>query len=165
MKTQLFVIPELQVSQQPISDSNNVLALPKRTRDGVQETFTYEWANATSGANALKLPTATTPTDLPGARQWAMRLVHALSEVLAGARPASQLNRWLTPEVMGQVNRLIARSGSARYLVRSVHVYETGDGVVEVSAVISDPKRSYALAMRLDGSLGRWRATCLVWGN
>ena len=165
MNTQLYVIPEAISEHRDVSDYANVIALPKRIRDGVQEAFAYEWTTANDGSNALATNTPSQPTDLPGARQWSMRLVHALAEVLAGARSSNQLTRWLTPEVMGQVNRLVGRSVATRYQVRSVHVYETGAGVIEVSAVLSDPKRSYALAMRLDGSLGRWRATCLVWGH
>jgi hypothetical protein len=38
-------------------------------------------------------------------------------------------------------------------------VCEVSDGVAEVSVVIDDGRRARALAMRLEGSDGRWRCT------
>jgi hypothetical protein len=51
-----------------------------------------------------------------------------------------------------------------RLIVRSVHVSEPDDGVAEVCAVFGTPNRCYAMAMRLEGMDGRWRATQLIWG-
>ena len=92
-----------------------------------------------------------------------MRLVHALVEVVNGSRPAAQLNRWITPEVMIQLQNQIARNKMPRMGVRSIHVHETDDGVAEVSSVFGTPNRSFALALRLEGLDGRWRATSLMW--
>jgi hypothetical protein len=153
----------------------NIINLPVRTKHGLQETLPFEWP--TDGANAIKYvpprmaenrpdsfdPQATARVDLPSARQWSMRLVHALVEVVNGSRPAAQLNRWITPEVMSQLQSQIARNKMPRLGVRSIHVHETDDGVAEVSSVFGTPNRSFALALRLEGLDGRWRATSLMW--
>ena len=153
----------------------NIINLPVRTKHGLQETLPFEWP--TDGANAIKYvpprmaenrpdsfdPQATARVDLPSARQWSMRLVHALVEVVNGSRPAAQLNRWITPEVMSQLQYQIARNKMPRLGVRSIHVHETDDGVAEVSSVFGTPNRSFALALRLEGLDGRWRATSVMW--
>ncbi len=153
--------------------SAHIINLPVRTKYGLQETLPFEWP--TDGANALKYlpprmaenrsdsfePQATARVDLPSAKQWSMRLVHALVEVVNGARPAAQLTRWITPEVMVQLQGHIARNKMPRLGVRSIHVHETDDGVAEVSSVFGTPNRSFALAIRLEGLDGRWRATNL----
>ena len=50
-----------------------------------------------------------------------------------------------------------------RFIVRSVNVMETDDGIAEISSVFGTQNRVFALAMRLEGLDGRWRATSLVW--
>ena len=92
-----------------------------------------------------------------------MRLVHGMVEVINGVRPSSQLNRWVTLDVMAQVRERVIGASMPRFSVRSVHVTETDDGVAEVCSVFGTPNRSFALAMRLEGLDGRWRATSLVW--
>lgn len=158
-------------------DIASVTALPKRTKHGKQQALPLEWPE-TSGANALK-PVAprvgasnpedfdaqpTSRSELPDARQWSMRIVHALVEVVNGRRPVSQLTRWLTPEVLSQVQGLVAKTAMPTLHVRSINVHETDDGVAELSAVFGTPNRIYALALRLEGLDGRWRATALNWG-
>mgnify|MGYP000323007294 CR=1 FL=1 len=165
-----------QPARAEVEHSATVTALPIRTAHGLQETLPFEWS--TNGSGALKPqsarvsdpntnvfdPQPTARKDLPSAQQWAMRLVHAVVEVVNGVRPASQLTRWLTPEVLGQVQRQIAHQAMPRLSVRSIHVHETDDGVAEVSSVFGTPNRSFALAMRLEGFDGRWKATTLIFG-
>ncbi len=141
------------------------------------ETLPLEWA-PTFGANALAYaPPAvhlialddsehrhTPRAELPSAHGWSIRLVHGIVEVINGVRPASQLTRWLTLEVMSQVKNRIYANDMRRLVVRSVHVSEPSDGVAEVCAVFGTQNRSYAMAMRLEGLDGRWRATQLTWG-
>jgi hypothetical protein len=104
---------------------------------------------------------------LPDPRAWTQRLAQAIAEVLAGARPATQLSRVATLEVLRLLERnsgrLGARSGSpTRHpVVSSVHVSEPRDGVAEVCAVVDTGARRRALAMRLEGVDGRWRCTAL----
>lgn len=154
---------------------SNIINLPVRTKYGLQETLPFEWQ--LNDPNESKYvpprmaenrpdsfdPQATPRIDLPSARQWSMRLVHALVEVVNGARPATQLNRWITPEVMGQLQRQVTTNKMPRLGVRSIHVHETDDGVAEVSSVFGTANRSFALALRLEGLDGRWRATSLMW--
>ncbi len=154
-----------------------ITQLPVRTKYGLQEVIPFEWPNA-SNANAQRHiaprvaplppenfdPQPTSRLDLPSAKQWSMRLVHGLVEVINGIRPATQLTRWLAPDVMKQVQGHVINFAMPRLAVRSIHVHETDDGVAEVSAVFGTPNRSFALALRLEGLDGRWRATTLIWG-
>lgn len=141
-----------------------------------QDPLPLEWPS-TSGANALSrtapvlseearhsfeaLPTSR--NDLPAADVWGKRLVQGMVEVINGVRPASQLTRWTTSEVMSLIQTRVLEKNMPRYVVRSVHVAETDDGVAEVCSVFGTTNRSFALAMRLEGLDGRWRATSLVW--
>ena len=154
-----------------------VIDLEHRRRPRVLETLPLEWApiNGTSAlAYAPPVPQLvalgdsehrhTSKTQLPSAHQWSIRLVHGLVEVMNGVRPASQLTRWLTFDVFNQVKNHIYANDMRRLIVRSVHVAEPDDGVAEVCAVFGTPNRCYAMAMRLEGLDGRWRATQITWG-
>ncbi len=113
-------------------------------------------------------PTAT--ADLPEPRGWAARFAQALVEVLAGDRPPAQLVRWTSTEVYDDVCALatggpgVGPSGSARGVVRSVHVSEPADGVAEICALVRRGARSTAVALRLEGLDGRWQCTALELG-
>lgn len=153
-----------------------IIPLPRRTKHGLQETLPFEWPRS-YGSNALAYVAPrvgehdndsfdiqpTSRYDLPNVRQWSMRLVHGMVEVINGVRPPSQLNRWVTTDVMALIQDRILDKYMPRYSVRSVHVTETDDGVAEVCCVFGTANRSFALAMRLEGLDGRWRATSLIW--
>jgi Family of unknown function (DUF6459) len=115
-------------------------------------------------------PQATARGDLPDPEHWAAHLAQAVVEVMAGARPATQILRWTTPEVYAVAarrNAVSARRGlpaSRRATVRSVRVCEPADGVAEACAVVIDGDRVRALAMRLVGLDGRWRIEALQIG-
>ena len=110
-------------------------------------------------------------TGLPDPRIWAARIAQALAEVFRGIRPASQLRRWTTDEVYShirkraQVNRVHepgpkqAPRMAQRVVIRSVRVCEISVGVVEAAAVVDDRQSVRALALRFEGSDGRWRCT------
>ncbi len=152
----------------------NVISLPKRTKYGLQETLPFEWPVKQATNYLSPRVTELKPQDfdvrptsraeLPSATQWSMRLVQALIEILNGNRAPSQLIRWVTPEVMSGLKLQLQRKGFPKFIVRSIHVHETDDGVAEVSAVFGSPNRSFALALRLEGLDGKWRATSIVWG-
>ena len=65
---------------------------------------------------------------------------------------------------------LAVRARSARgrpakqpaYMMRRVLCSSPADGVVEATAIITTPVRTRAVAMRLEGYDGRWRATSLA---
>jgi hypothetical protein len=104
---------------------------------------------------------------LPDPRPWTARLAQAIVEVLAGARPASQLSRVATLDVLQLLERgsgrLGARPGAPpqRPIIGSVHVSEPRDGVAEACAVVDTGLRKRALALRLEGVNGQWRCTAL----
>jgi len=114
-------------------------------------------------------PTAS--ADLPDPRPWTRRLAQVVVEVLAGARPAGQLARHTTLDVLDQLERWTGRlargadgRAALRPIVASVHVSEPADGVAEACAVVDTGPRRRALALRLEGLDGRWRCTELQLG-
>jgi Family of unknown function (DUF6459) len=118
-------------------------------------------------------PQPTSSSDLPDPATTCSALIQAVIEVLGGTRPASQLARWLSSDVYSAVSRRAAlaarmRRGaapSARHaVVRAVRVCEPADGVVEGSAVVVEQGRVRAVALRLEGMDGRWRATAVEVG-
>jgi hypothetical protein len=127
-------------------------------------------------------PQPTARADLPDPRPWTRRLTQAVAEVLAGARPAGQLARYATLDVLEHLERstgrlaqvsnraagpaaqAVARGAVMRPIVASVHVSEPADGVAEVCAVLDTGPRRRALALRLEGLDGRWRCTGLQFG-
>ncbi|MDQ1697215.1 MAG: hypothetical protein QOJ03_2568 [Frankiaceae bacterium] len=108
---------------------------------------------------------------LPDPRPWAYRLSQALVEVLAGVRSAAQLSRYATLEILQDLERATGRLGTRvgnlparRPTVTSVHVCQPNSRVAEACAVIDTGGRRRALALRLEGSNGRWRCTALQIG-
>ena len=110
-----------------------------------------------------------TPTSaLPASRGHARALVQVLLEVLAGVRPVSQLRRETSSELYAVLEATVAghpRTSGPRpdgRAVRSIHVQERPEGVVEVCATVLRAGRAGALALRLEGLDGRWRCTQLA---
>lgn len=121
---------------------------------------------------------------LPDPVPLAHRFAQAVVEILAGDRPAAQLSRYATLDVLDQLERAVRRwsarratvvaptaraaAGSAATPVRprvtSVHLSEPADGVVEACAVVTAGPRRRALAFRLEGLDGRWQCTALHTG-
>lgn len=118
---------------------------------------------------AVWLAATRTPTELlPAAGVFARTLVQAVLEVLAGVRPVKQLKRDLTPELFATLQVALTsrppddgrRPGGDA--VRSLHVQERPEGIVEACATVVRGARSGALALRLEGLDGRWRCTVLT---
>ncbi len=115
-----------------------------------------------------------TSTDrLPDPLTTCSALVQAVVEVLAGVRPATQLVRWTSHDVHVALSRRAALAARMRRgavpqgraaVVRGVRVCTPADGVVEASAVVVEADRVRAVAVRLEGLDGRWRATALEVG-
>jgi hypothetical protein len=98
----------------------------------------------------------------PAPRHAAAIVVRAIVEALSGARPASQLVGWTTPQLQADLERTMARpTARRRSSVRSVRVTEPRPGVAEVCAVIDRGGRMAALALRMESTDGRWRVTTL----
>ena len=114
-------------------------------------------------------PALTPRADLPDPHRWSARLVQAAIEARHGDRPVAQLLRWTSREVYDRLTResapvrgsAVARGRIVRPVIRSLHVSEPADGIVEACAVVHDGVRARAVAMRLEGLNGRWLCTAL----
>ncbi len=108
-------------------------------------------------------PPAATP---PEPAIWAARLTVALLEVEQGARPATQVMRYCSPEVFDSVvRRHRPTDGRHRPVrVRRVRVDSPAVGVVEASVVVADWHRVRALALRMEAVDDRWVVTALMIG-
>ncbi|RLP70656.1 3-hydroxyacyl-CoA dehydrogenase [Mycetocola reblochoni] len=100
-------------------------------------------------------------------------LASSVIEVLAGARDLEQLSRWITHDVYSNLLRrsvLAARSRRTRGVparrprmgVGPVHMCEPADGVIEAVTIVSTPNRARAVAIRLEGVDGRWKASSIA---
>lgn len=115
-----------------------------------------------------------TPTqDLPDPEPLLANLTIGVLEVLAGVREVEQLARWLGEDafrVLVTRANLSARARSARgvtpsrpaYRIVSTRHSSPADGVVEGVVITAGPARTRAIAIRLEGWDGRWRATSLA---
>lgn len=110
----------------------------------------------------------------------------AILEVLAGARPAGQLVRWMDPVVHdglvlraelvraaavradtarpGQAGPVASRPPYRQATVRSVHPCRISMRCYEMALVISEPGRCRAMALRLELRHLQWRVTALHLG-
>jgi hypothetical protein len=145
----------------PIIDGTLALAFPPPTRVSMP-------LRLVPPAGGVAVTTQPTRRDLlPDPRPWTARLAQAIAEVLAGARPAGQLSRVATLEVLQLLERGAGRLGSRpglppqRPVVGSVHVSEPRDGIAEACAVVDTGPRKRALALRLEGIDGHWRCTAV----
>lgn len=114
-----------------------------------------------------------TPTvDLPDPVPLLANLTIGVLEVLAGVREVDQLARWLGEDAFHKLvtrANLSARARSARgivparptYRIVSTHCSSPTDGVIEGVVITAGPARTRAVAIRLEGWDGRWRATAL----
>nr|WP_297425639.1 Rv3235 family protein [uncultured Actinotalea sp.] len=106
------------------------------------------------------------PVDLPDPAEVARAIVVATVEALAGARPLSQLVRWVTPELH---EHLVDARGVAgpltgtalRASARGATVCRLGPDVAEATVVVHDGRKVRAAAVRLEVHRRRWRATVL----
>lgn len=113
------------------------------------------------------VPEAADPSP-PASRAFAQALVQRLLEVLAGLRPVTQLRADTTDAVYEQLEQALksrARPTGVRpgaRSIRSLHIQEQHNGVAEVTATVRRGDRYLAVALRLEGSDGRWRCTHLL---
>jgi hypothetical protein len=108
--------------------------------------------------------------ELPDPTAAVVHLAQAIVDVMFGRRALTQLNAWVTQEVLDQLRlaqRVMAsRSVTDRLEWRSPRVTSTritcpAEGVIEASATVLTAPRSRALALRLEGLDGRWRCTAI----
>ncbi|MEU8225784.1 Rv3235 family protein [Kribbella sp. NPDC048915] len=115
-----------------------------------------------------------TAPPLPEVRAWAGRMAQAVSEVLAGDRPISQLVRFTDDAVFMELNRRVrllglnstadTRGAREKSMVRSVRVFMPEPFVAEVAAHVRHGQRSRAVAFRLEVRRHRWVCTALELG-
>lgn len=117
-------------------------------------------------------PQPTGTAELPDPARWAARLGQALLEVAAADRPVTQLMRWTSAPVYAALVDCYAprarRSVTRRRVVvdervRTVHLCQPADGIVEASLLFAGRDRPRALALRLEGWDGRWVCTACEW--
>ena len=129
-------------------------------------------------ADALELseffaPQRTPSAALPEPEPFLRNLTRGVLEVFAGVREVDQLARWLTEDAYRKLmtrSNLAARARSARgvpakrpvHTMLSVHHSSPADGVVEAVVIVEGRARTRAVALRLEGMDGRWRATSLA---
>ncbi|MFI8594577.1 Rv3235 family protein [Microbacterium sp. NPDC078428] len=110
---------------------------------------------------------------LPDPEPLLLNLARGVLEVLAGAREADQFARWLAEDAYRKLvirSNLAARARSARgvraarphHTILALRQMSPADGVVEAVVVIAGPHRTRAIAIRLEGMDGRWRAASLA---
>jgi len=118
-------------------------------------------------------PQRTPSIELPPPEPFLHNLALGVLEVFAGVREVEQLARWLTEVAYRKLvvrTNLATRARNARgmvarrpvHTVMSVHESSPADGIVEAVVVVRGPARTRALAVRLEGRDGRWRATSLA---
>lgn len=118
-------------------------------------------------------PQRTPSVDLPAPEPLVRNLTIGVLEVLAGVREVDQLARWLGEDAFrALVTRanLSARARSARgvpaarpvHRILSIRHSTPADSIVEAVVIVAGPVRTRAVALRLEGWDGRWRATSLA---
>lgn len=118
-------------------------------------------------------PQRTSTDQLPDPEIFLRNLTRGVLEVFSGVREVEQLARWVTEDAFRKLvvrSNLSARARSARgvpakrpaHTILSVRHSEPADGVVEAVVIVASPARTRAVAVRLEGMDGRWRATSLA---
>ncbi|GAA3038759.1 Rv3235 family protein [Microbacterium dextranolyticum] len=118
-------------------------------------------------------PQRTSTESLPDPEPLLANLTIGVLEVLAGVREVDQLARWLGEDAFRSLvtrANLSTRARSARgiaparpsYRILSTRWSSPADGVVEGVVITAGPARTRAVAVRLEGWDGRWRATSLA---
>lgn len=109
----------------------------------------------------------------PEPNRWAALIAQAIVEAEVGDRPLSQLVRWTTAEVYDVIavrcsthgrRSAVARLGTARAVVASIHVCQIAPDIAEVCATVRRAGRARAVALRLEGIGDAWRCTALTMG-
>ncbi|NLT30536.1 MAG: hypothetical protein GXX86_08780 [Propionibacterium sp.] len=110
-------------------------------------------------------PDATGPATLDPALHLARGVSHAIVEVLAGRRPAGQLERWATHPVIAQLHVVARRRRRRPVRVATVRLQRPAPGVLEVSVRVEhDRGRSGAIALQLVRRDQRWLCSAVQMG-
>ncbi|MDM7853982.1 Rv3235 family protein [Cellulomonas alba] len=165
-RPRMRLVPALPSGRPPVATDPVVPAVPT-LRQRVRALRAADRELVLDGADEPGAPPDADP------QQVACGIALGAVEVLAGRRSVAQLARWVTPgvyEVLRMRAALTAQaigSGSAagrHPSVRRVRVCVVAPGVVEAAVVAEDADRVRAVAVRLEGWRGQWRATALEIG-
>jgi len=114
----------------------------------------------------------TTRDSLPDPTPLIENLAKSVMEILAGARDLDQISRWVSDDVYRTLQIRVHASARAR-AVKKIPAYRPAislgstivtypvDDACEAVAIIHGRARSRAVAIRLQGLDGRWRATAI----
>lgn len=134
-----------------------------RNQDWFQEELNYDEHDSLITLNQSQLSS----NGLPEPKAWTKQLVTGIAEVLIGERPIFQLMRWVSFDVYLEIDKNIKQRDSKnkqriRPLIRSVHIDQTSENVVQAIAVIQKGKRGRGIGIRLEAEDDRWRCTELL---
>lgn len=115
-------------------------------------------------------PTST--SELPDPQPLVENLARTVMEILAGCRDIDQISRWVTDDVYRNLLQRVHISRRARAVKKQAVVRPTfglgrtlisepADGAIEAVVIIHGKARTRAIAVRLEGLDGRWRATAI----
>jgi hypothetical protein len=110
--------------------------------------------------------------DLPDPSPLLTGLTRCIIEVLAGARELEQLSRWVSDEVYRHLLKRVVLASRARRVteqspkrpqltIGEPRVTQPVDGVIEAVVLVHQRVRTRAVAIRLEGLDGRWRASAI----
>ena len=171
-----YAAPRLLLPPVPTATSprpEDVVLLAPDSRSVVRAPTEASWPVAS--------PTPVTSGPLPDPTQLCGAVALAAVEALAGARPLAQLARWVTPNVLDQLEtryrhlapararRAATASRQAkdrgcpipRALVRSARISRVSATVAEGTVVLYDGERIRAAAVRLEVRRQTWRVSVL----
>jgi len=109
---------------------------------------------------------------LPDPTKLCCAMVQAAVEALRGNRPLAQLARWVSPEIYEELaarseltQRVLGRGAPVHHAsIRRIRLCRLGEHAAEATVVVDDGPRVRAVAVRLEGHRGHWRATALEIG-
>lgn len=127
---------------------------------------------ARARSDAYFAPQPTRTSELPDPEPLLRNLARCAVEVLAGARELDQVARWVSGDVYRHLLKRVVLAARARKVkgqapvrpsisVGRIVQCEPTDGVVEAAVMVHSRTRSRAVAIRLEGVDGRWRATAI----
>jgi hypothetical protein len=110
--------------------------------------------------------------ELPNPEPLIANLTRCVMEILAGARDLEQISRWVTDDVYRNLLKRVIISARARqargapvvrpaFTLGSTLMSEPRDGVLEAVVIVRGRARTRAVALRIEGLDGRWRATAI----
>ena len=134
-----------------------------KKQDWIQEELNYDERDSLINLDQSHLSL----NGLPEPKAWTKQLVIGIAEVLIGERPIFQLMRWVSFDVYLEIDKNIKQRDSKnkqriRPLIRSVHIDQTSENVVQAIAVIQKGKRGRGMGIRLEAEDDRWRCTELL---